>query len=440
MLQEARGAAVAPPVAVVFPASTEEVSVVLAWAAETGTPVVPRGAGSGRSGGAQAVKRSVVVDVGRMNRVLEVDETSQTVRVEAGVRGSMVEIALARRGLTVGHEPVSMDISTVGGWIASSAAGVAQAGYGSIEDSLLGLTAVLPGGATLTLPAVPRSAAGPDLRRLLVGSEGILGIVTEATLSVARAAALGWEAFRPHSFESGLALLRELVQRPFRPLVTRLFDEARASELFGAFGHRGGPVLVVGFDTSAPAMEAERFEVARLARDLGARAVSRDLAEFWWDHRFDPIDWYESVMGPERSLGPGVVADTVEVAALWRRLPTVHDEIRGTLLDHAESVGCVVGHVHVSGASLLFPFVLRAADDGEAERAYVEAWREVFAACERAGATTTYHHGVGLLRTPFLAQEVGSAGVDALRRVKRAFDPQGTMNPGKLLPPEPPPT
>jgi alkyldihydroxyacetonephosphate synthase len=434
MLQEARGAPVPPPGAVAFPATTEDVSKILTWAAETATALVPRGGGSGRSGGAQAVKRSVVVDLSRMNRVLEIDDISQTVRVQAGIRGSALETALARRGLTLGHVPASLEISTPGGWVGSAAAGMMQAGYGAIESILLGAVTVLPGGDVLTLRPVPRSAAAPSLRTMFVGSEGTLGVVTEVTLAASRAVAHGWHAFRPHSFHSGLSLLREVVQRSFRPLVARLFDESRASDLFGAFGHAGGAVLLVGSDAGAPGIEAEGFELVRLARELGARPVGTELAEHWWATRFDPVERYHAVMGPERALGDGVVADTVEVAAVWRRLPSLYDAIRGALLERAESVGGVAAHVHLSGASLLFPFVLRATDERSVERAYDETWRDVVEACNRYEGTMTYHHGVGLARASFPDAPLGPVGMRVLRSLKTSLDPRGVMNPGKLTP------
>ena len=183
LLRRARGDELPVPAAVVFPASTEEVATVLAWASQTATAVITRGGGSGVCGGAQADAGSVVLDLTRMNKITGIDQVSQVAHVQAGVRGDQLEDALAGHGLTAGHYPQSLAISTVGGWIAASSAGQASTGFGAIEDVLLGLTAVLPQGEILRCLPVPRSAAGPDLRRLLVGSEGTLAVVTEATLA-----------------------------------------------------------------------------------------------------------------------------------------------------------------------------------------------------------------------------------------------------------------
>lgn len=175
LLRARRGEPVVPPRALVFARSTEDVAEVLAWSDETDTPVVTRGGGSGVAGGALARRGAILLDLSEMDRVLSVDPDSQAVEVQAGVRGDRLEEALEPHGLTTGHYPQSLTVSTVGGWIAARSAGQASAGYGAIEDLLLGLTVVLPGGAVLRLRATPRSAAGPDLRRLFAGSEGPWG-------------------------------------------------------------------------------------------------------------------------------------------------------------------------------------------------------------------------------------------------------------------------
>ena len=210
LLRRVRGDELPVPAAVVFPASTEEVAAVLAWASETATAVIPRGGGSGVCGGAEADTGSIVLDLSRLNKITDIDLVSQVAHVQAGVRGDRLEDALAGHGLTVGHYPQSIAMSTVGGWIAASSAGQASTGFGAIEDVLLGLTAVLPQGEILRCRPVPRSAAGPDLRRLLVGSEGTLAVVTEATLACrARPAAWDWLAFGFDGFAALADGLRE---------------------------------------------------------------------------------------------------------------------------------------------------------------------------------------------------------------------------------------
>jgi alkyldihydroxyacetonephosphate synthase len=434
LLREARGDRVSPPTAVVFPTTTHQVSAVLEWAGETGTAVVPRGAGTGLTGGAESVHRSIVLDLSRMNRIVGIDEVSQTVQAEAGARGGDVEAALADRGLTLGHEIESLAISTVGGWIASASAGYASPGFGAIEDMVIGLTVVVPRGHVIRLKPIPRTAAGPDLRRFFVGSEGAFGVITEATLAAARLpAGFVWEVLQPHSFESGSALVREIVQRRHRALAVRLLDESAAGTEFAAFGHHGA-LLILGFDRGAPAIDAERFELRRLARDLGASPAEDQLGDHWWMHRFDSVLWMDEVMGPGRALGEGVVADWIEVAGLWRRLPRLYDEVRGALFKYAERVECHLAHPRSSGAALRFSFVVRADDDRAVEEPYREAWTEALNRCLDVGGTLTHHHGVGVLKAGFMAEEIGDSGVRALRALKWGLDPKDVMNPGKLVP------
>jgi alkyldihydroxyacetonephosphate synthase len=435
MLREARGDRMPRPMAVVFPSGTEDVSETLRWAQETSTPVVPRGGGSGVCGGAQAVWRGVVLDLSRMDRVLEVDRESQAVTVEAGTRGDRVEEVLNDQGLTLGHYPQSLSISTVGGWIAARSAGHASAGFGVIEDLLLGFTGVLPTGEVVRSRSVPRSAAGPDLAGLFVGTEGTLGVITEASLSAARVTeGLRWLAFRPPDFTSGLEVARDITQSEVRPTVLRLYDEADAAITFPGLHSDGGPALLVGLAKS-PGLRTATSGIREAAAGRGAGPLPETYGTHWWEHRFDAVELHRRIMGEDRMLGPGVVVDTLEVAALWSRLPELYKAVRKALSDRAaQAVGCHLSHPYKSGASLYFTFLLRSEDDRKVERVYMECWRAAVKACHTAGGTLTHHHGVGILKAPFTESELGPGGFGLLRTLKRTLDPAGVLNPGKLLP------
>ena len=439
LLRRVRGDELPVPAAVVFPVSTEEVATVLAWAAETRTAVVPRGAGSGVCGGAQAVPGAVVVDLSRMDRVTGVDLVSRVVHVQSGLRGDRLEDVLATHGLTVGHYPQSIAMSTVGGWIAASSAGQASAGFGAIEDVLLGLTAVLPGGEVLRCRPVPRSAAGPDLRRLLVGSEGTLAVVTEATLAC-RPRPAGWEwlAFSFPEFGALADGLREVVREPTGAAVIRGYDEADAVLSFASLGHAAGCVGILGFPSglSGPGALSDRKRLAAevIQRAAPAQLIDPAYGDHWWEHRNDAAATYFQIMGPDRAFGPGVIVDTVEVAGLWSAVPELYAGVRAALAAHSQAVICHLSHLYPSGSSLYFTFLISGADDGGAEERYLMAWEQVARACETAGGTITHHHGVGRLKSGFLAGELGGTGISMLRRLKAAIDPAGIMNPRVLLP------
>ena len=434
LLRRVRGDDLDLPAAVIFPASTEEVATVLAWASQTSTAVIPRGAGSGVCGGAQAAAGSVVLDLSRLDQVTDIDPVSQAVSVQAGVRGDQLERALAEHGLTAGLYPQSIAISTVGGWIAASSAGQASTGFGAIEDVLLGLTAVLPQGEILRCRPVPRSAAGPDLRRLLIGSEGTLAVVTEATLACrARPAGWDWLAFAFPDFAALADGLRQAVRADTGAAVIRGYDETDAQLSFGALGHPGGCVGMLGFPAGLPGLAARKQAAAEampgVSGDLGAR-----YGEHWWDHRNDAVQTYAQIMGPERAFGSGVIVDTFEVAGLWSAVPRLYTGIRAALAGHAQAVGCHLSHLYPSGSSLYFTFLISGADDRDAAARYLAAWDQAVRSCADMGGTITHHHGVGRLKAGHLAGDLGETGVDVLARIKAALDPAGIMNPHVLLP------
>jgi alkyldihydroxyacetonephosphate synthase len=438
LLRLVRGDELPAPDAVVFPASTQDVATVLAWATETGTAVIPRGAGSGVCGGAQARAGAVILDLSLMDRVGDVDLVSQTVDVQAGVRGDRLEEALAGYGLTTGHYPQSIAISTVGGWIAASSAGQASTGFGAIEDILLGLTVVLPTGEILRCRAVPRSAAGPDLRRLLIGSEGTLGVVTEATLAC-RARPPGWEwlAVGFDGFATLATALRAVRRAGTGAAVLRGYDETDAQFNFGALDHSGGCVALAGFPADLPGLAARKQAATEILGQAGTGLGADSGAAYgahWEQHRNDAVQTYAQVMGPERAFGAGAIVDTMEVAGLWSAVPRLYQDIRGALAAHAQLVGCHLSHLYPSGSSLYFTFLINGADERAAETTYRQAWDQAAASCAAAGGTITHHHGVGRLKAPYLTAELGAAGADTLDRIRAALDPAGIMNPGGLRP------
>jgi len=442
LLRRVRGDDLPVPAPVVFPACTEEVAAVLAWAGEARVAVIPRGGGSGVCGGAAAEAGSIVLDLSRMNEVTGVDPVSRAVQAEAGVRGDQLEDVLAPHGLTTGHYPQSIASSTVGGWIAASSAGQASTGFGAIEDVLLGCTAVLPDGGILRCHPVPRSAAGPDLRRLLVGSEGTLAVVTEATLACrARPAGWDWLVFGFPTFPQLAGGLRDVVRAETGAAVIRGYDEADAQLSFGALGHAGGCVGMLGFPAGSedPAALAALEARKQLASSVAARAGSSGeldavYGEHWWQHRYDAVGTYARIMGPERAFGPGVIVDTFEVAGLWSAVPRLYAGIRGVLAAHSQAVLCHLSHLYPSGSSLYFTFLIGGTDDRDAETRYLAAWHDAVRSCAAAGGTLTHHHGVGRLKAAFLPGELGEAGMDVLKKIKAALDPAHIMNPGALLP------
>jgi alkyldihydroxyacetonephosphate synthase len=434
LLRQVRGDELLEPAAVVFPTSTEDVATVLSWAAPMRIPVITRGGGSGVCGGASGAKASVVLDMTRMDKITDVDLASRAVHVQAGVRGDQLEDVLAADGLTVGHYPQSLAMSTVGGWIAASSAGQASTGFGAIEDVLLGLTAVLPTGRVLRCRPVPRSAAGPDLRRLLVGSEGTFAVVTEATLACRpRPAGWQWLAFGFPTFDALADGLRDAVRAETGAVICRGYDPTDAQLSFGPLGHSSGCVGLLGFPVGLPGLDARMAVAAEVLGEAGNQLDS-SYGDHWWRHRNDAVDTYARIMGPARAFGSGVVVDTMEVAGLWSVVPRLYAGVRTALAANAQAVGCHLSHLYPSGSALYFTFLISGADDRDAETRYLAAWDQAVRSCAAMGGTMTHHHGVGRLKSAYLPGEIGETGVQVLRRIKAAFDPDGIMNPRVLLP------
>ena len=430
MLRDLQGDRVPPPSAVAFPRSAQDVSTVLAWATETRTSVVVRGAGTGRAGGAQSLAGCVLLDMTRMNRILSVDDVSQTIRAEAGARLGDLETAASARGMWLGARSDGTAGSTLGGAIAR---GEPLDGGSPMRERILAITVTLSDGRVLGARSERTSAGWPDASALIAAFEGGAGVIVEATASLSREpTGVVWDVFRPHSFDAGSALVREISQRPFRPLVLRLFDPGAAGMAFDGFGEGHRPLLMVAGDTGAPGVEAERFELRELAKSFGARHIGQELGEHWWAHRGDEAAWLDAVMGAERALGDGVVADVSVAAVTWRRLVRTYDEVRGALLEYVERVGCRLEAPRPSLAALAFPFVVRASDDRDARDRYLAAWDSATRAASAAGARPVGE--VGLRSLGWVRQLTDPDARSIALSVKAALDPGAIMNPGKVVP------
>jgi len=220
--------------------------------------------------------------------------------------------------------------------------------------------------------------------------------------------------------------------------VIRGYDEADAQLSFGALGHTSGCVGMLGFPVGPGAREAleARKKLASSVIERAGSSGELDAAygDHWWQHRHDAVGTYLSIMGPDRAFGSGVVVDTMEVAGLWSAVPRLYDGVSAALGAHAEAVGCHLSHLYPSGSSLYFTFLIRGAGDRDVEARYLAAWDQAVRSCAALGGTLTHHHGVGRLKSRFLATELGETGVGVLSRIRAALDPAGIMNPRVLAP------
>ncbi len=425
----ARGLVPARPGAVVRPVSTEQVAACLARCHAAGVPVTPGAGRSGVCGGAVPVFGGVALDCTGLLGPVEVDDTSLVADAPAGIFGPDLEDELRRRspGFTLGHWPQSMDLSTLGGWLACRSAGQYSTRYGKIEDMVLGLEVVLADGSVVTTEGRgPRAATGPNLTQLFVGSEGTLGVITRARLRVhPRPPAEARRSFGFDSFAAGLDACRRILRRGATPAVLRLYDEVESER---NFGHGDTNVLIV-LDEADAGLLAATMAVVDDESAASARPLDESLVERWLGHRNDV-----SALAP--LWRSGIVVDTAEVAARWSALGPLADDVVGVLRQLPGTLAASVhqSHAYTDGACLYFTFGGRGPDpdDLEWQEAYYrQAWDLVTETVERHSGAISHHHGIGLNRGRFLAPALGGAHA-VLAAVKQALDPRGILNPGKL--------
>lgn len=441
------------PDAVVYPAGHEQLRALLELCASHSLAVVPFGGGTSVVGGVAPLRGEhagvIALDMGRMADVIELDEQSATVTVQAGIRGPALERRLAARGLTLGHFPQSFEYVSLGGCAATRSAGQASSGYGAIEKMVLGLRLAAPA-AEIALPAVPASAAGPGLRQLLVGSEGTLGVISELSLRVRPAPReRHYEGVFFEDFAAGCQALRTLAREHALADVARVSDEqetrmslalAGAGGVKGRLGraylqlrgYREGCLAILGFEGAGEELACRRRRALALVREGGGLAVGSSPGQAWLTGRFSAPYMRDEL------LTHGVMVETLETAVQWSGLAHLHRSVGQAIAGALSACGtpglvmCHVSHVYETGASLYFTLLARQREGEE-----LGQWRSVKQAAGDAilagGGTITHHHGVGRDHARWMPREVGEGGVAALRALKAELDPAGVMNPGKLL-------
>ena len=402
------------PDAIARPATASEVAGVLAACSAARVPVTPAGARSGVCGGAMPVHGGVVLDLRGLDGIASVDDASLLVDAGAGTMGDALEAELrSAHGLTLGHRPQSVAISTVGGWLACRSAGQYSTRYGKIEDMVVGLDVALADGRLIHTGGAPRAATGPDLTQLFVGSEGTLGVITSARLRLHPAppaelrAAYGFE-----SFAAGLDACRRILRRGATPAVLRLYDVAESERSFDLSTN-----LLVVLDEGDEALVRATMDIVA---EQGGEPLGEEPVERWLAHRDDTHDTDELAR-------QGIFGDTIELAGAWSTLATLYQAVLAAVAGIEGTVWTSghLSHAYGDGACVYVTIAGMGADW------YVPAWDAAAGAIVATGGVLSHHHGIGLAKARFLPAALGPAhGV--LVDLKRALDPAGILNPGKL--------
>lgn len=418
---------------IVHPETPEEVARILQLANTYRLPVTPWGGGSGSQGGSLPIYGGIVLDLKKLNRILEIDEKSLTVTAQAGVNGQHLEWAVNQKGLTVGHYPASQRASTLGGWLAARGSGTLSTKYGKAEDIVLSLQVVLPTGEIIRTLPTPNHATGPSLLQLFVGSEGTLGVITEATM---RADPLPEERrFRSFLFSSladGLEAGRRIMTARLRPAVIRLYDEVstekQVKRVLGISAH--GSYMVVGFDGFKEFVDLEEAKVMAVCTALGGKDLGSEAGWKWWNHRYD-------FYFPPRLKSLPRMYGTTDTVATFAHIEEIYrakkEVIEGKYKDWGAYYLAHFSHWYPWGAMIYDQFVVDEPpqDPHEALLLHNQIWADAARTSLAHGGVLNEHHGVGIKLGWLMKEQYGPAW-RALQAVKDALDPNGIMNPGKL--------
>ncbi|EHP42732.1 alkyldihydroxyacetonephosphate synthase [Cupriavidus basilensis OR16] len=426
MMTETAGRPATPQAVIVRVSTIGQIQAVMRIAHAAAIPVTVSAGRSNVTGAALPVRGGIVLDVCELNKVLGFDRESQIVEVEAGLFGDVFEQTIQRDyGMTMGHWPSSFAISTVGGWVACRGAGQLSTRYGKIEDMVFGMDVVLADGTLISVGGYSRAALGSDLQQLFIGSEGTLGVIVRVRLKLHRLPDYGRAiAYGFKTFAVGLEACREIMQRGANPAALRLYDKLESRVQFNLPDTN---VLLIADEGAREMVDAVMAISEGVCKALGEALDSEAIFERWLDTRYLTG---KSAEGFKR--GPGFVADTLEMSGPWSDLPAIYTDVvnainavPGTLAGSAHQ-----SHAYVDGACLYFS--LRGEVDVENRaRWYRQAWDAANAVLIKYNAALSHHHGIGLLRAPYMRESLGSA-FPVLMAVKKALDPKNILNPGKL--------
>jgi alkyldihydroxyacetonephosphate synthase len=430
------------PDAVVTPGTDDEVAAVLRYCSDHAIAVVPFGGGTSVVGGVDPIRgtftAAITLDLRRFDQLYAIDEVSGLAELGAGVTGPEAERLLGEHGFSLGHFPQSFQFATIGGFAATRSSGQDSAGYGRISDMIRGLRAVTPSGV-LDLGHAPASAAGPDLRELIVGSEGVFGIITRLRLRVHPVPETArYEAWSFPDFATGADALRAVTQTGTGATIIRLSDEAETgvnlatTEQIGEQQITGGCLAITVFEGTAAHTESRHAETRAVLAAHGGTSLGEEPARAWESGRFNAPYLRDAL------LAGGALCETLETATSWSNLAALKAAVTEALTIALAETGtpalvlCHISHVYPTGASLYFTVVARQRGNP------VQQWHTAKVAASdaimRTGGTITHHHAVGADHRPWMSSEVGDVGVAVLRAVKASLDPAGILNPGKLIP------
>lgn len=429
------------PAAVALPADTGQVAELLRWADENHVNVIPRTGGTATEGGLEsAVADSVIVDGSAMGRILDIDAYDMQATVQCGVPLQALEDRVRAMGLTTGHSPQSKPVAHLGGLVATRSIGQFSTLYGGIEDMVVGLEAVFPGGVVTRIKNVPRRAAGPDIRHVVIGNEGALCFITEVTVKLfpyfpENNVFLGWTL---KSMKTGFEVLREVMVNGYKPSVARVYDPGDAGLHFSHFAAPDDCVLLFMAEGAASIAKATAEGIQAIVdRHPECTQVDSAYIETW----FNDLCWGPDKITAEdeRIRQTRNVNRTTEIAAGWSSINEIYEAARDRIVAEIPDITMMGGHSshsYINGTNMYFNYFFNVVGVGLEEETTKYYLPIISIICEetlRRGGSIVHHHGMGKARAPWVRDEYGSSYF-ILEGLKKQFDPHGVMNVGTIFP------
>lgn len=427
------------PAAVVYVKSTDEVRDVLMFANENGINVVPRTGHSAIEGGLEtALENSVVIDGSEMNQVLEVNKESMQVTCQCGVPLQSLEDSLREQGLTTGHSPQSKPLAQMGGLVATRSIGQFSTLYGGIEDMLVGCEVVFPGGQVCRIKNVPRRSVGPDIRHIVLGNEGALCFITEVTVKIFKYQPENnrFLGYRIKDMEKGFQALRQVMVEGYRPSVARLYDLQDAEMNFDWAD--GENVLLFMAEGPASITKATAEGIDEIVKKIeGVTPVDASLIETWFNH----LNWGAEQIAQEKKeiLATDNIGITTEISGCWDCIYKIYASVVERITNEVPDLTMIGGHSshsYINGTNMYFVYYYNVVDcrpEDEINKYHNLINRIICEETVRFGGSIAHHHGLGKARAHYVWEEYGSSFY-MLETLKHAFDPNGVMNMGTLIP------
>jgi len=440
---------------ILFPETENDVAHILQQASQNKISIVPFSGGSNVTGAFELNDNNIscVVNLQRMNKTVEIDETSHTATFETGIFGPALEKILNAKGFTLGHFPQSFEYSTLGGWLATRSGGQESGQYGKIEDMVLGIRAVTPAG-TIDTKYFPKHASGIDTFRLFIGSEGTLGIITQAKLRIhKRPKEYQWKVALFKTFDEGMKAVKELIQsgihpgimRLSDPLETKLFSAMRNSETQGfkkwigsliksriaRKGFKEPCILMMRFAIRNSADHHSAKTSVEILKSLNGFILPASTAGNWEEHRFT-LPYLRDTLIEHRAM-----IDTFETIAYWKNTSALYSNVKDSLrksdfYDKGGLLFCHLSHIYEPGACLYFT-MMSPMENGSEEKQWWNYKTLVTDAIVNSGGAVSHHHGVGTDHQQWYLKTTSEGEMKLLQAIKKHLDPNGIMNPGKLF-------